>query len=306
MGESITDIAERQHGVIAVSQLQAVGLDANAIDTRVGTGLLHRVHQGVYAVGHRLLTMRARYLAAVLACGPEAGSSHRSGGDLHSLRRNSYHLEVTAPRTCRGHRGITVHRSRMMEPVDFTEVDGIRVTTVARTLLDLAGILSPRDLGYTLDRAERLQAFDLTAIEDVLSRAKGRKGAKALRDAIADWRPTDTRSELERRLHDLVRSTSLAHPRFNVVLEGERYEHTVDAYWPAARLVVQLDGFDYHRTRRDRERDATTDADLELMGYRVMRLTWDDVSVHRHRTVRRLRHLLTTRGAATRASGPRA
>ena len=187
----------------------------------------------------------------------------------------------------------------MMDSVDFTEVDGIPETTVARTLLDLAGILSVRDLGYVLDRAERLQVFDLTAIEDVLRRAKGRKGARALRNAIADWRPVDTRSELERGLHDLVRIASLPSPQFNVVLEGERQQHTVDAYWSASRLVVQVDGFDYHRTRRDRERDATTDADLELAGYRVMRLTWDDVMVHAQRTVRRL----TVRGAATRASG---
>ena len=100
----------------------------------------------------------------------------------------------------------------MMDPVDLTDVDGIPVTTVARTLLDLAAMLSVRDLGYAVDRAERLQVFDLSAMEDVLSRARGRRGAKALREAIAAWRPADVRNDFEARFHELVRDVGLAAP----------------------------------------------------------------------------------------------
>jgi len=134
--------------------------------------------------------------------------------------------------------------------------------------------------------------FDLGAVEAVLERARGKRGAKALRQVIAGWRPVDTRSELEDLHLEMVLEAGLEEPLLNVALDGERHTHVVDAYWPSARLVVQLDGFDYHSTRRDRERDAATAADLELAGYRVVRLTWDDVTVHRTRTVRRLRRLL--------------
>ncbi|MGH2979867.1 MAG: DUF559 domain-containing protein [Solirubrobacterales bacterium] len=187
-----------------------------------------------------------------------------------------------------------MHRSRMSSPGDFTERDGIRVTTVARTLLDLATVLSRREVARAVDRAERLYLFDLGSVEEVLARARGRRGAAALRAAIAAWRPRHTCSELEDRFLELLASTALPLPRLNVPVTGERDEQEVDAFWPSQRLVVQLDGFAYHRTRRDRERDAATDADLELAGFRTLRLTWDDVTVHDGRTVRRLRRLIVS------------
>ena len=293
MGESIADIAERQHGVVAVAQLHALGIDDFAINRRVQAGYLHRIHRGVYAAGHRLLSMRGRYLAAVFGCGPDAVLSHRSGAHMWDLRRNSVHIEVTVPRGRAGPEGITVHRSRMLEPADMTEVDGIPVTSVARTLLDLASILSPRELGSAVDRAERLQLFDLDAMNAVLDRARGRRGAKRLRATVAAWRPADVRSELETRFHRFAHETGLPEFLANVLVDGEQHTHEVDVFWPPHGLIVQLDGFDYHRTRKDRERDATSDADLELRGHRVMRLTWGDVTVHPARTARRLRAVLT-------------
>jgi very-short-patch-repair endonuclease len=176
----------------------------------------------------------------------------------------------------------------MFLPRDFTQRNGIQVTTVARTLLDPAGVVSRRELARAVDTAERLELFDLTAVEDVLARARGRRGAAALRGAVAEWRPRQTRSELEDRFQELLATTELPRPRFNALLGGDRADHEVDAFWPSQRLVVQLDGFAYHRTRRDRERDAATDADLELAGLRVVRLTWDEITRHPDRTVRRL------------------
>jgi very-short-patch-repair endonuclease len=181
----------------------------------------------------------------------------------------------------------------MLDPLDFTTKHQIPLTTVARTLLDLAGSLPAQDLSRALDRAERLELFDLTAVEDLLRRAAGRRGAAALGRAVAAYRPRHTRSELEDRFVELVCDAGLPPPRLNVLLAGECATHEVDAVWPAHALVVQLDGFAYHRTRRDRERDASTDADLELAGYRVLRLTWDEVVVHPGRTVRRLGRLLS-------------
>ena len=176
----------------------------------------------------------------------------------------------------------------MLDPRDFTKHEGIRVTTVARTLLDLAGIATVRELARAVDTAERLELFDITAVEGALARARGRRGAAALRRAIAGWQPRHTRSELEDRFAELMARSTLPPPDLNVVLDGHNAQHEVDAFWPSHRLVVQLDGFAFHRTRRDRERDAATDADLELAGLRVVRLTWEEVTQHADRTVRRL------------------
>jgi hypothetical protein len=278
----------RQHGVVSVGQLRALGMDRSAVRRRVMAGHLHPLHRGVYAVGHRAISLHGIYLAAVLAGGPAAALSHRAAAHLWGLRSGPAGVTITVPRHRAGPRRVEVHQSRLLGCTDVTEREGISVTTVARTLLDVAGIVAARELERAVDRAERLELFDLTSVEDVLSRARGRRGAGALRHAVAAWLPRYTRSELEGRFADLLLHSPLPPAEFNVLLDGHESQHEVDAFWPSHRLVVQLDGFAYHRTRRDRERDAATDADLELAGYRVVRLTWDDVTLHAERTVRRL------------------
>jgi hypothetical protein len=244
----------------------------------------------VYAVTLARLAARGRYLAAVLAGGERAGLSHRSAAGLWGLRPSSGRVEITVSQSDGGVPGVQVHRSRMLDPQDFTIEDGIRVTSVARTLLDLSAVLRPQDLSLAIDRAERLGLFDLTAVGDVLDRAKGRKGAKLLRRAIAAYEPSTQKSELERRFKELLETTpDVPRPTFNALVDGEIGTHEIDAYWAEQKLAVQLDGFEFHRTRRDRERDAASDADLELAGNRVMRLTWDDATAHGERTLRRLR-----------------
>ncbi len=301
VGGTLAELARRQYGVVSASQLRALGLDRFAVRRRVLSGHLHRLHRGVYAVGHTCLEPRGIYLAAVLGCGPGAALSHRSAGALWDLRRSSTRVEVTVPRTRRGPEGLTVHSSRMLDSRDVTVVDGIAVTSLSRTLADLAAVVPRRELANALDRAERLQLLDLSRVDELLARSRGRRGAAALGAAIAAWRPRNTRSELEDRHLELVSAAGLQGPEVNVLLAGERERHEVDALWRGAALVVQLDGFAYHRTRRDRERDAAADADLELAGYRVLRLTWDDVTVRSASTARRLRRLL----GASRNTMPR-
>ena len=206
------------------------------------------------------------------------------------MRPNATRLEVTVPQEGWGPEGIQVHRTRMLAPQDFTVQDGIPVTTVARTLLDLSGVVRPHELAKAIDRAERLRVFDLRPITELLGRANGRRGARALRRAIAAYEPSTQKSELERRFKALIETTTdIPIPAFNAAVDGEDGTHEVDAFWPNEKLAVQLDGFEFHRTRRDRERDADSDADLELAGHRVMRLTWDDVAENGERTLRRLR-----------------
>ena len=178
----------------------------------------------------------------------------------------------------------------MLPAADVTVLEGIPVTSVARTLLDLGAVLRPSDLEVAIDRAERLGIFDLDAIVELLNRARGKRGARALRGAVAAYKPSTQKSELERRFKALLETTpDIPRPSFNALVEGETGTHEVDAHWPDDRLAVQLDGFEFHRTRRDREKDAASDADLELARHRVMRFTWDDVTLHGERALRRLR-----------------
>jgi hypothetical protein len=290
-GVVVAELAIRQHGVVSAGQLRRLGLDANAVGRRVTGGHLYRLHQGVYAVGRPAISWRGSYLAAVLACGSGAVLSHWSAARVLGLTERS-RVTVTIPHTRAGPTGIEVHRSRMLTPLDVTKLDGIPVTSVARTLLDLAAVATQRELARLVDRAERLRVFDLSAVDEALSRARGRRGAPALRNAVASWRPRFTRTELEDRFADLVEASGLPHPQINAFADGERLRHEVDAVWFSQRLAVELDSFEYHRTRQDRERDAEKTADLELAGYRVMRLTWDDVTARRHRTLRRLERLI--------------
>jgi len=269
-------------------------LDRKAIACRVAGGTLHPLHGGhVYAVAKNPLSTRGKYLAAVMGCGAGAKLSHRAAADLWGIRPASCPSEVTVTAVSRAISGIRIHRTRILDPQDFTVLDGIPVTSVARTLLDLAAILRPPDLEIVIDRAERADLFDLNAVVDVLQRANGKKGTRTLTRVIAAYEHSTQKSELERAFTHLLKpATDIPSPAFNALTEGETGTHEVDALWESRKLAVQLNGFAFHRTRRDREQDANGDADLELAGYRVMRLTWDDATVNGERTLRRLRMAL--------------
>jgi very-short-patch-repair endonuclease len=238
-----------------------------------------------------------------MACGPAAKLSHRAGGDLQRIRPADARPEVTVPEVSRRVPGVIVHRTRMLDPQDFVVVDGVPVTSVARTLLDLAGTLRAPDLEVAIDRAERLRLLDLTAVVDVLKRANGRKGADTLRRLVRAYELSNQKSKLERAFKRLLKTApDIRTPFFNALVDGECRTNEVDALWETERLAVQLDGFEWHHTRRDRETDAISDADLELVGYRVMRLTWGDVIVNGERTLRRMRLALADRRAVRRVA----
>jgi predicted transcriptional regulator of viral defense system len=143
---TLARLAARQHGVVSLTQLQALGLSADAVRKRAASGRLHRVHRGVYAVGQPRLTRHGRWMAAVLACSPDARLSHRDAAFLWDLRAdNRASIDVSVPRpSARPKRGIEVHTSISLTAADVTEHHGIPSTTVARTLLDLAEVLDRR------------------------------------------------------------------------------------------------------------------------------------------------------------------
>jgi very-short-patch-repair endonuclease len=264
-------LAERQHGVVSREQLRAFGLSDTAIRGWIGRGLLHRMHRGVYAVGHCALPMEGRMLAAVLACGPGAALSHRSAAALWGLRATAQRrIDVTA--VADGGRrdpAIAQHRARTLEATDLTAHRGVPVTTVARTLVDLAGVVPAAAVERALAQAEVLRLYDHAAVCEVLERSNGRRGAQALRAAMGT--PIAfTRSELESRMLALCRRHRLPPPRVNAVVCG----HEVDFLWPAARLIVETDGHRFHGTRRAFEQDRRRDAELLVAGYRVVRITY--------------------------------
>lgn len=251
-----------------------LGLDAGRFVADWGPGAFIASNKGVYAVGHRRLTGRGHWMAAVLACGPGALLSHRSGAaHWDMLRDHRSVVDVTAPgRTRYGRAGIVVHRPRCLHPGDRTVHDGIPVTSVARTLLDLAEELPPRPLERAFEEAERPRILDMRAVARLCERRRGHHGLKPLLHLLHSCRSIvpETRSDLEIQFLDLCRDHGLPPPAVNVMVAG--YE--VDAFWPRGRLVVELDSRTHHQRRAAFEEDRVRDAALQLAGHRVLRVTY--------------------------------
>ena len=271
---AVAALAGRQWGVVDDPALRALGLSASAVDRGVASARLHRRHSGVYSVTAGPLPAEGRWLAAVLAAGNGAVLSHRSAAALWELsERRPRRIEVTAARRGRRQRlkGVVIHESRRLSADQLTVHRGIAVTTVSRTLADLAAVVALRDLARAMERAELLQLLDVPSL---LAASARRPGAAAVRRVLADWAPAPTRRELERRLLELVRSRGLPVPAANVRVEG----FEVDLLWSDARLVVEADSMAFHASRAAMERDRTRDAVLAARGYRVLRVTWAQVT----------------------------
>lgn len=250
-----------------------LGLSRDAIQGRIDRGSLHRLYRGVYAVGHRRLTLRGRWMAAVLAGGPDALLSHRSAAALWELRPPpSGPIDVTVPgRRRRGHAGIRIHNVRALHDDDRTTVDGIPVTAVHRTLLDVAEHARPQQLRLALEAADRRELLDGRTLEALCLRSRGRHGISPLRAAFAALRgPAPwTQSELERAFLALIREAGLPEPQANVIVEG----FLVDLWWPDQRLVVEIDSYEFHKGRKRFDGDRLRDTKLQLAGCRVLRVT---------------------------------
>ena len=261
--ERLARLATRQQGVVSVGQLYEMGFDQFAVARRVQAGRLHRLHRGVYAVGHKTLNRNARYLAAVLAAGDGAVLSHRSAAILWGIHRSdAAKIDVTVPRTCgfRSTRTIAVHRPRLT-PAATTHA-GVRVTTPGRTLQDLATAVPRRTLEKAAEMAEGLRLHvDLDPRHPGAARLDAVLGRHDLRRT--------TRSPLEDAFLRLCDDHGIPRPQVNAQVEG----FEVDFVWPDARLIVETDGRSYHATPEAFERDRARDARLTAAGWRVVRFT---------------------------------
>jgi very-short-patch-repair endonuclease len=269
----IGQVAGRQHGVISTAQLRAAGIGDQGISKRAKAGGLHRLHRGVYAVGHTRLTFEGRCMAAVLALGAEAVVTHRSAAALWGMLKGHsgpIHISVPGDGGRRKRRGITIHRSHSLIAGVTTRRNGIAVTKPGRTLRDLHRT-SPQPV---FRRALR-RALDLRLVSS------------------ADVRSEDdlTRSELERIFMSLCRRHRLPQPEVNASLGP--YE--VDFLWRQQHLVVETDGFRHHGDRAAFERDRARDAHVQSLGFRVLRFTHRQLKQDRSAVVAALRALLGQR-----------
>ncbi len=301
LASKAAELAARQHGVIARWQLLELGLGRRAIAHALATGRLHRLHRAVYAFGRRDVPRQGRWMAAVLACGPGALLSHGSAAALWGLARpRPGAVEVTAcARRGRGDPGIVAHRAVSLAPGDRDEAAGIPVTSIPRTLLDLAGDPSASRLHRAFAEADRLGLLSLPAVAALCDRTSGRIGTGGLRALVAEAAaPAHTRSELEAAFGCFCRDRGLPVPEANAWAAGLE----VDALWRKRSVVVELDGWEFHRGRAAFERDRERTTILELAGFRVYRLTWRRLQAAPDRVEEELRAYLAL-GESPRRAG---
>jgi very-short-patch-repair endonuclease len=272
---ALARVAANQHGVITTSQLLGAGVHSSGITKRINAGRLHRVHRSVYAVGHTRLSERGKWMAAVLACGEGAVLSHLSAAELWGIHRRVRRqssaeisdVHVTVPKTSgvKKRRGIVVHRSSTLIARHCTLRDGIPVTTPARTLADVRPLLSPAQFAAAVREAE----FRRLPIGGPIESDRGRTELEALFTAV-------------------VRRHRLPCPEINATVD--RYE--VDFLWRAERLIVEVDGWESHRSRSAFEDDRARDARLKLLGFDVLRFTWRQIEVDRAAVASTIRAVL--------------
>ncbi len=277
-GPGLAQLAELQHGVVSIRQLETrLGYSRKAVQRDVAAGRLHPLHRGVYAVGHRRISPCGHCLAAVLACGPNALLSHGSAAWLWGITRyGPAPLHVTSPIPRKSRLPIRLHHSRILAEADRALEENIPVTALPRTMLDCAGECRFSQLQRMLEQSEELKLFDLAPVEGLLERSRGHAGWGRLRRAIALYAPVPfTRSGFERRFFEAVLEAGLPRPATNFVEAG----FELDVYWPEHRFAVELDTYATHGTIAAFERDHLRDEDLMLAGIELTRVT--DIRFHR-------------------------
>jgi very-short-patch-repair endonuclease len=295
--EMIDLTASRQHGVLARRQLVAAGVPEYAIDHRIRRGRLRPIHRGVYGFG-RLRTPHSVEMAAVLAGGAGALLSHRSAASLWRQlppRPADAPVEVSTPgRHALSRPGLQMHRIPPLRDDEATTLHGIPLTTSARTVLDLAMVLTPHELERALASALRhgLEEHQLRAL---LARHPRRAGAPCLRSLLGEGNLAFTRSHAEEVFLATLDRGGLPKPETNVRVRGLE----VDCLFRAARLIVEIDGFTYHSSPAATERDHHRDQVLYLAGYDVVRFTWKQLDQQPDRV------LAKVAGALARAEASR-
>ncbi len=304
---AVAERAAEEWGVLSLAELRACGLSRKQVASRVRIGWLHPLYRGVYAIGHARISTPARFLAAVKSMGPDSALSHFAGAALWEfVEWDGRHVEVTVPRAgVPRRRGIRVHHTSMLDRRDLTRHEGIPVTSPARTLVDLAAVVSEKLLRAAVRRALAKRRTSIRQLVATRRRLGPRRGAARLDRALATAAPT--RTELEDVVYDLIVDAGLAPPDVNrpLLLAGRRV--VPDFRWPERQLVVEADSRAWHDNPIARADDAERQALLEAHGDRVLRVTWKQAVMRRKETIARLiaAGAPSARGAPSgRSAGP--
>jgi very-short-patch-repair endonuclease len=309
--ERIAAVAGRQRGRLSRKQLLAAGVGPGSIKSMLGTGRLHRRHAGVYAVGHTGPVELGDETAALLACGDDAVLSHWTALAIWKLLPlrppDTVHVTLVAGRS-RTQPGITVHKTSRLARQDVRMRSDLRLTSPARTLLDLAPELTNRQLERALDEALATEIVRRQQVADTVARMPGRAGASRLKALLDPGRPrTRTWNDGEERLLILLREANVPDAEANYRWN----EFTFDLYWPTYRVAVELDGFPYHSTRsalaRDRRKEAACEAasiDLIRVGYEQLETKPVAVVARIVRRIERARRTLRESPERERAPAP--
>jgi Protein of unknown function (DUF559)/Transcriptional regulator, AbiEi antitoxin len=300
--QRVADVATAQGGAVSLDQLRDAGVSTRNASHQSSDGKLHRIHRGVYTVGHRSISRYTHLRAALIACGEGAVVSHGTAAAFHRLWDEWPALiDVTVPvEAGRKIDGVRCRRCRYPEPDEVEDRYGVSVTTVARTLVDLAGIVGVGTLRKTVGRAAIRRKLDVQAVDIAIDSAKRRRGLKALERALVpyhtkDGKVPDVRSDFEALVLPELVELGLARPECNVRLHlnGERF--IVDFLWDEARVIVETDGRETHETPTAFQDDRRRDQFLVAAGYRVLRVTWNQVHGEREAVLRRIEQALGAR-----------
>ena len=285
--QELARIAHGAHGVATRTEILSAGVTLAELKHRLASGALIPVHRGVYRVGHRAPSVEARYMAAVRACGDGALLSGLAAAHLHGLVKGRAPAPEVTARTGRRVRGVRTRKCPALDDRDGTRSLGIPVTTVERTLVDIAAVLSFDDLARACHEAEVRHRITPARVESVLARRSNAAGSKNLR-AILRGEARVTLSKLERRFLDLLANAGLSLPETNRVAGGRR----VDCRWPASALTVELDSYRYHGSRHAWDQDRRREREARARGDDFRRYTYGDVMERPETVVAELRQVL--------------
>jgi very-short-patch-repair endonuclease len=292
---AIAWLAQLQHGVVARFQLLGIGFSSEAIQVRIEAGRLHRLHLGVYAVGHRAVGRAGELMAAVLAGGREGVLGFAAAGELWNLplAKGRWIHVIAETRSVRP--GIRFHECAL-DPSEITVHKGIPVTTPERTILDLASELPVERLEKVIRQAEYDHLTSPASLTSCLSTHEGARGSRRLRKAMdlsAESEGVD-REELERRFLRFIRRHKLPTPQLNHRIDLPHRTVYADCAWPQRKLIVELDSRRAHANRHAFESDRERDRDLLVAGWTTTRVTWRQLRESEDRLATGLTALLAT------------
>jgi predicted transcriptional regulator of viral defense system len=290
---ALAKLARTQFGLVTTAQMRGLGYSTSAIGRAARAGRLHRLHRGVYLLGHRSVSPHARCLGAVLACGTGAVLSHSSASWLWGLQGwCPKPAEVSVPWQGHRRRDIRLHHTPALDETDRTTVEGISVTSVARTLLDIADRGDLNELERIVDRAKRRGVLDLAAVEQLLERLPASTASQTLLGALDLYREAVfDRAKSELLLLALAKKVGLPPPVLNCWVE--KWE--IDAYWEAERLAVEVDGWASHGSRKAFEEDRLRVEEMKLAGIDVVRISARRIEQRPDEVGARLKRLLAQR-----------